>query len=705
MGRADSVRSLDGKVVDGKATIDAAGVTVQPKGNQPAVKVPFAQLLRARFDSTDVPDTGDNSDAWTGIDIGEAPQPASQKFSKNQLTVETAGTDIAGRADSCRFVYQSFRGNGEVSTKISGAGQWREKTAAGVMIRASADPAAMSVSLLLARDNGLYMVVRPANGFESTVSPIAKMRAPMFLRLTREPGYVRAYRSPDGKNWIRVGEVKMANWDETLAGVVVASRENGMSAPVFESMRVGADEVKGATNIEIQDVRSLVRGGKDDARPDGNKRLTVNQLTMSRGIGDGATVEVRFQIDGKYAVLSGQAYVADKEKNGGAISFQIFADDEKLFDTGRMSADVGSTMQFNVPIAGKRDLKLVAIDGGGGKVFNTAGFRNMVVMAMKPTKATPRSSGGQVITTDGAVYAGAEIRRVSSGAVEFSRGNRRDLSIPQSDVARVLMPGFTPQMADRIPATGAGVMLANGDFYEGDIERFDAAGRVQVNSVIFGPREFSLKDVLALVLRPLAENPAPAAYEVTAADGSLLAATSLSAEGSNLSVNDRHLGKLVLDAKNVREIRYGGDRLKWVADLRPRRVNPGAGRSAAESFVIDATPLGPALRLFDTDCERGISLSTGTSVSYDIDGRYNTLLCVAGVPAEVLPSAAVVFVVETDGKEAFRSAPRTSVQDPLPITVDTTGVKNITLRVEPAAGAALAAIALFGDPLLIKSTP
>jgi hypothetical protein len=45
------------------------------------------------------------------------------------------------------------------------------------------------------------------------------------------------------------------------------------------------------------------------------------------------------------------------------------------------------------------------------------------------------------------------------------------------------------------------------------------------------------------------------------------------------------------------------------------------------------------------------------------------------------------------------------VQDPLPITVDTTGVKNVTFRVEAASTTGLASIALFGDPLLIKSTP
>jgi hypothetical protein len=362
-------------------------------------------------------------------------------------------------------------------------------------------------------------------------------------------------------------------------------------------------------------------------------------------------------------------------------------------------------MQFNLPVDGKRELRVVATDGGGGKSFLMAGLRNVALLAMKPTRIRPRSSGGQIVATDGAVYAGATLRRVSSERVEFGRGNRIDLAIPQADVARILMPGFTSQMAERIPATGSGVILANGDFYEGDIERFDAAGRVQVNSVIFGPREFAFREISALVLRPLANDPPPSAYEVQTADGSVFPAASLSTEGANLSVNDRHLGKVLLDGKAVREIRYGGDRLKWVADLRPRRVNPADGRSAADSFVIDATPLGPSLKLFDTDCERGISLSTGASVSYDIDGRYNTLLCVAGVPTDVLPSAAVVFAVDADGKEVFRSAPRNSIQDPLPITVDTTGVKTITLRVEPAAATGLASVALFGDPLLVKSAP
>lgn len=701
---ADSVRSLDGKVYDGKASIDAAGIAIQPRGGQPVVKVPFSQLLRARFDSGTV-DPNDSSEAWSAVDIGETPQPGSHKFNKNQLTVETAGKDVVGRSDSARLVYQSFRGTGEVSAKVTGAGQWRDRTAAGVMIRASTDPAAPSVALMLAKDTGLYLVVRPSGGFDTTVTPIGKMRAPMYLRLTRESNYVRAYRSADGKLWIRVGEAKVAMGDEPIAGAVAVSREPGMSAPVFESLRVACDDIKGATSIDIHEIRALVRTGRDEPRKDGQKNVKLNQLTMARGLPDASTAEMRFQLDGRYNLITGQAFVNDKERSGGSVTLQIFVDGEKLFDTGKITAEAGA-LPFNLPVAGKRELRMVAIDGGSGKLFNAAGFRNVAAITIKPGRATPRNQSAVIVATDGAVYAGVDLRRVSSERVEFSRGPRKDLSIAQADVAHILLPGFEPRMAEKFPASGSGVILANGDFYEGDIERFDAVGRVQVNSVIFGPREFNLKtEVAALVLRGRANDPAPAAYEVHVADGSVLPAASLGAEGSNLQVNDRHLGKLVIDARSVREIRYGGDRLKWVADLRPRRVSPGPGRSAAESFVIDATPLGPAMRLLDTDCERGVSLSTGTSVSYDLEGRFNTLLCVAGVPADVLPTTAVVFIIDTDGKQAFRSAPRTSVHDPLPITVDTTNVKTVTLRVEPASVEPVSTIALFGDPLLIKSSP
>ena len=34
-------------------------------------------------------------------------------------------------------------------------------------------------------------------------------------------------------------------------------------------------------------------------------------------------------------------------------------------DSGKMTAENGPSIQFNVPVAGKRELKLVAIDGGG----------------------------------------------------------------------------------------------------------------------------------------------------------------------------------------------------------------------------------------------------------------------------------------------------------------------------------------------------
>jgi hypothetical protein len=327
----------------------------------------------------------------------------------------------------------------------------------------------------------------------------------------------------------------------------------------------------------------------------------------------------------------------------------------------------------------------------------------MRLVTLSKVREAPKTQSSMLVTVGGTIYAGVEVRSVDKQTVRFSRGDRMDLSIPSEQVARIYLPGLTQETIDHLPTTGTGVLLTNGDFYEGDIDQLQD-GKVQVNSVIFGPRQFTLRsEVSALVLRPTGDETQASNFVVEGNDGSVFRADALAADGQNLVVADQFLGKLSLDFRSLREIRYGGDRLKQLADLRPRRVDPSPSRPAAEGFFIDRTRFGPMLQLSTVDFDHGVSLAAGASVTYDLDGQYKTLLCVAGVPAEMLPTSAAVFVAEADGKELFRSPPRTSIDDGLPVSIDVTGLKTVTLRVEAEKGNPLPVVGLWGDPQLVKT--
>lgn len=104
-----------------------------------------------------------------------------------------------------------------------------------------------------------------------------------------------------------------------------------------------------------------------DASIDGNP-LTLSSetdpVTYEKGIGTHAHSEIIYDIEGKgYETF--QSYVGlDREAdNRGTINFQVFADGEKLFESGVMRRDTPAKL-VNVDITGKKQLKLVVTDGG-----------------------------------------------------------------------------------------------------------------------------------------------------------------------------------------------------------------------------------------------------------------------------------------------------------------------------------------------------
>jgi hypothetical protein len=77
-------------------------------------------------------------------------------------------------------------------------------------------------------------------------------------------------------------------------------------------------------------------------------------------------------------------------------------------------------------------------------------------------------------------------------------------------------------------------------------------------------------------------------------------------------------------------------------------------------------------------------------------------VCRAGIPDGVLPTVALSMVVFADGKELYRSEPRTSMDDPANLLLILSGAKTLTLKIESAGNVALPAAALWGDPMLVK---
>lgn len=108
-----------------------------------------------------------------------------------------------------------------------------------------------------------------------------------------------------------------------------------------------------------------------DASVGGNpiKLLTDSGIvTFDKGIGTHAISEITYDIAGK-GYDRFQSYVGlDHESHNndsGSIVFQVWADGEKLFDSGTMKRDTPAKF-VDVDISGKKQLKLIVTDAGDG---------------------------------------------------------------------------------------------------------------------------------------------------------------------------------------------------------------------------------------------------------------------------------------------------------------------------------------------------
>jgi len=121
------------------------------------------------------------------------------------------------------------------------------------------------------------------------------------------------------------------------------------------------------------------------------------------------------------------------------------------------------------------------------------------------------------------------------------------------NVARIICQPLSPALASRLGNARTGVLLAKGDFVDGDFRGLEG-GRVNLSSILFGVRTFEMeKEVVAVALRD--PYPPLATFQIQLRDQSLLLPGNVSIENNGLKVEDSILGSLLLPWKDLRELR------------------------------------------------------------------------------------------------------------------------------------------------------
>ena len=108
--------------------------------------------------------------------------------------------------------------------------------------------------------------------------------------------------------------------------------------------------------------------------------LTINGKTYSKGLGVAAPSEIIFELGGVCAQFSAEVGVDDLWNMAeGSVTFEVYADDQKLWDSGLMTATDSFKETGKLDVADKERLKLVVTDGGNGAKDDYANWADAAI--------------------------------------------------------------------------------------------------------------------------------------------------------------------------------------------------------------------------------------------------------------------------------------------------------------------------------------
>jgi hypothetical protein len=189
----------------------------------------------------------------------------------------------------------------------------------------------------------------------------------------------------------------------------------------------------------------------------------------------------------------------------------------------------------------------VAVAGGRGGISGQASFEYVE----EAPSVRNRFFVPEVEMRSGSTQTGY-IAGLDETALRFAGPGR--LPVSKARVALIRFQAVPGRLAPRLAAGRPGVLLAGGEFIEGDCQGIEQ-GRVTVHSVPLGVRRYDInREVIAVLLARRALL-APRAYEVRTLDGSTWLAQDLVFDGAGVRLREPQLGPRRLAWHEIVELR------------------------------------------------------------------------------------------------------------------------------------------------------
>ena len=226
IGATQAIPVLNGTILDGEA-VSSADATATSTATADALTV---------TNSAPAPPTKCPAN-WTCADVGDPIPPGSNYLVNGVWSVLGGGKDIWGTNDEFHYTAETMPGDGTVSAEISSQSDTDPWAKAGLMLRASTDPAAPYYAIFSTPGNGTVIQYRTDEGDSTTQITGVTGSAPIYAEVVRVGDSYTAYTSPDGVNWTAFPDSTVTIPGLTgsiLAGMAVTSHSQfGTGTAVF----------------------------------------------------------------------------------------------------------------------------------------------------------------------------------------------------------------------------------------------------------------------------------------------------------------------------------------------------------------------------------------------------------------------------------------------------------------------------------------
>jgi len=378
-----------------------------------------------------------------------------------------------------------------------------------------------------------------------------------------------------------------------------------------------------------------------------------------------------------------------------------------ILDFGFCRQDAGATEEVRAELIDGRvrtgrladatdtgTLRLTTSDGAV-----TIGTAEVLVLTLRP-EAPYRPPDPGVVLRCGDRLAG-RVGVTDAGRVTVHTALVGEVTLRLDDVSALV---FAPPSGDEADGREApGVVLANGSYVAGPLRWLNATS-LAIDSTVLGLVEVARRRVRRCVLAPVARRPAAERRaEVRLTNGDVLTGRLVHLGARRVVLETPWLGRRPIPTDRVQRVRFLGGRVTPLTDVKPVETKAVPFFDSVRSPRLGTSVGGRPMRIGRRSYVTGWGVQSRTELTFRLDGRYDALRADVGIDEEVGSGGSVVFLVELDGKVAYRSEQITGAMEAVPIRVKVSGAKVMRLIVEFADDAHVRDHADWAEPVLITA--